>query len=590
VVPLIFSFYIKFVLGGNILMKFTIKSKLIAAFGIIILLSSFLEIYSISSMKTLKDKSNEITRVWLNGNDLAHQLNETMSEYRLREYRHVLADDTSLMDETEKELQDLKNQFETELKDYQGTIELQEDKDLLEDIKAVYPKYFETSNRTLELSRQLKTKEAFNLMSGESKQDFDNVNNAIQRLVKYNQQQSNLANVQNDKTYNQSRLLLIIIGVTIIILSIGVAIYIIIGITKPMKIIKDNLDRTANFDLVYDEKIATDLKHYKDEFGIMSISLINMRKALRELIDNIKQNSVNVSLNSDNLSNIIGETTETIEGVATAIDDMAQGSTDLAKNVEDGAEKLSELADEINDVVKGADLMKNYINEASQANSEGMDYIKRLKEAVEANNEVVEKVDAQVDLLDNKSQSIVKISDTIKAIASQVNLLSLNAAIEAAKAGEQGKGFAVVADEIRKLAAETANSIKEIDIIVGDVKKEIGTTKSEIIKAGTVINQTTEVSSGTEKAFKSIDDSVSNIIKQIHSLINSIKIIDHNKNEVVGNITDMSAISEESASTTEEVSASIQQQSASMEQISQSSKDLKQISIELQDLIAKFRT
>lgn len=83
-----------------------------------------MEVYSISSLKTIKDKSNEITRVWLNGNDLAHELNQTMSDYRLREYRHVLADDTNLMDDTEKELKDLKSQFETELDKYEGTIVL----------------------------------------------------------------------------------------------------------------------------------------------------------------------------------------------------------------------------------------------------------------------------------------------------------------------------------------------------------------------------------------------------------------------------------------------------------------------------------
>lgn len=116
-------------------MKFTIKNKLIAAFGIIILLSSFLEVYSISSMKTLKDKSNEITRVWLNGNDSAHELNQIMSDYRLREYRHVLADDNNLMDKTERELEDLKNQFEEELSEYEGTIVLQEDRNLIKAVK-----------------------------------------------------------------------------------------------------------------------------------------------------------------------------------------------------------------------------------------------------------------------------------------------------------------------------------------------------------------------------------------------------------------------------------------------------------------------
>lgn len=571
-------------------MRFTIKKKLIAAFGLIILLASFLGMYSISSIKSLNDKSDEITKVWFNGNDLAHTMNTTMADYRVREYRHVATNDENLMNDTENELKTLKDKFETALNDYQGTMILEEEKDLVAEIKEEYLKYFEISNKVLALSREGKKVEANELSLSEAKQDFDKVNDTITKLVVLNQEQANLANAQNNKTYEQARFMLIMIAITIILFSIVVAAYITINITKSMKFITDFINKTADLDLAFDQDGLKTINKYKDEFFDMGMALAGMRKIFRETIDNIKKNSINVSSNADNLSSIIGETSETIEGVAKAIDDMAQGSTDLAKNVEDGAGKLGLLADEINEVVKSTELMKNHIKMVSDANLEGIEYISKLKEAVKANNSVAEKVSVQVNLLDKKSESIGKISDTIKSIASQINLLSLNAAIEAARAGEQGKGFAVVADEIRKLAAETAHSTKEIDSIVAEVKKEISTTKLEMANEESAINETSISSIETEKAFKAIDDSVNNIIKQIENLIVRINSIDNNKDGVVENVTDISAISEESASTTEEISASIQEQSASMEQISESAKDLKKISIELQELIAKFRT
>ncbi|MFL0165105.1 methyl-accepting chemotaxis protein [Candidatus Clostridium helianthi] len=571
-------------------MRFTIKKKLIAAFGLIILLASFLGMYSISSIKSLNDKSDEITKVWFNGNDLAHTMNTTMADYRVREYRHVATNDENLMNDTENELKTLKDKFETALNDYQGTMILEEEKDLVAEIKEEYLKYFEISNKVLALSREGKKVEANELSLSEAKQDFDKVNDTITKLVVLNQEQANLANAQNNKTYEQARFMLIMIAITIILFSIVVAAYITINITKSMKFITDFINKTADLDLAFDQDGLKTINKYKDEFFDMGMALAGMRKIFRETIDNIKKNSINVSSNADNLSSIIGETSETIEGVAKAIDDMAQGSTDLAKNVEDGAEKLGLLADEINEVVKSTELMKNHIKMVSDANLEGIEYISKLKEAVKANNSVAGKVSVQVNLLDKKSESIGKISDTIKSIASQINLLSLNAAIEAARAGEQGKGFAVVADEIRKLAAETAHSTKEIDSIVAEVKKEISTTKLEMANEESAINETSISSIETEKAFKAIDDSVNNIIKQIENLIVRINSIDNNKDGVVENVTDISAISEESASTTEEISASIQEQSASMEQISESAKDLKKISIELQELIAKFRT
>lgn len=571
-------------------MRFTIKKKLIMAFGLIILLVSSFGLYSILSIKSVNDRSNEITKLWFNGNDLAHTINTNIAEYRLREYRHVATNDEKLMSDTENELKILKDKFESTLNDYKGTMVLQEEKDLVVEIKEEYLKYSEISDEVLALSNGGKKVEASKLTLSESKQSFDKLNDTIVKLVKLNEEQANIASTQNNKTYDQARFMLIVILVTIILLSIVIAAYITIGITKNMKFITGFIDRTANLDLVFDQDGLNTINKYKDEFFDMGIALARMRKILRETIDNIKQNSINVSSNANNLSSIIGETSETIEGIAKAIDEMAQGSTELAKNVEDGARKLGKLANEINEVVKSTGLIKNYIKIASDANYEGVNYINKLKTAVKANNSASEKVFRHVNLLDNKSESIGKISDTIKTIASQINLLSLNAAIEAARAGGRGKGFAVVADEIRKLAAETANSTKEIDSIVVEVKKEISTTKLEMVNAESAINETSISSIETEKAFNDIDDSVNNIIKQIESLIYSINSIDNNKNGVIANVTDISAITEESASTTEELSASIQEQSVSMEQISESAEDLKKISNELQGLIAKFRT
>ncbi|MFT8342557.1 MAG: methyl-accepting chemotaxis protein [Clostridium beijerinckii] len=315
-----------------------------------------------------------------------------------------------------------------------------------------------------------------------------------------------------------------------------------------------------------------------------------MRRTLRELVESIKQNSVDVALNSDFLSNIISETSQSIEAIAKAVDEMVQGATDLARNAEVGVNKLDGLAEEIHGSVENTNSVKSHIELASKSNLEGMENINKLKNVVESNRKVAENILDQVNVLSNRSQSIEKITETIKAITSQINILSLNAAIEAARAGAQGNGFSIVAEEIRKLAYEAADSTKEIDAIVREVKKEINKTKSEMITVGNMVIQMDEVSKDTEKAFKTIENSASNIVKQIDRIVVSISSIDNNKNDVIGSISDMSAIAEESASTTEEISASIEQQSAGMEQINQSAKNLKNVSIELQDLIAKFRT
>lgn len=160
-------------------MKFTVKNKLIIAFGLIILLASFFGLYSISSINSVNNKSQEITEMWFKGNDLAHTMNTTLADYRLREYRHVATNDEVLMANTENELQTLKDNFEKALNDYQRTIVLQEEKDLVAEIKAEYPKYFEISDRVLSLSDQNKKADANELILGDSKNSFDKLNNTI---------------------------------------------------------------------------------------------------------------------------------------------------------------------------------------------------------------------------------------------------------------------------------------------------------------------------------------------------------------------------------------------------------------------------
>lgn len=137
--------------------------------------------------------------------------------------------------------------------------------------------------------------------------------------------------------------MLIIVTSILIILSIVIATYIINNITKSIKFILSFINKTASLDLAFDESRLNAINRHKDEFFDMSMAVATMRKVLRELVNNIKQNSINVSSSADNLSNIIGETSESIECVAKSIDDMAKGSIDLARNVEDGAEKLQTL-------------------------------------------------------------------------------------------------------------------------------------------------------------------------------------------------------------------------------------------------------
>lgn len=391
------------------------------------------------------------------------------------------------------------------------------------------------------------------------------------------------------KSTNRLKFLILLIGGIQLIVIAVISVFISNKISKPIKEVTNTLSRISDYDLASDLDKVNDVAKQKDELSIMAKELINMQKELGNLIKSVKENTDMIADNSNNLSDSMNDATSSIEGIAKATDEMANGASNLARNIQDSTEKLELLAQEIDKAEGSSSSIKWYIEDTIASNSAGIDAAKKLDASVKENISVLQKLERQVEILDVKSQSINVITDTIKGITSNINLLSLNASIEAARAGAAGKGFSVVAEEIRKLAYETASSTKKIENIIREIKEEIRKTEEQLANSKEVITKMNSTSTDTAKVFESINRSTKNIIDQVNSLTGSIKSIYGSKNTIIGSVEEISAVSEQYASTTEEISASIQEQYAVIEQISQSSNELKKIALDLENIISKFK-
>lgn len=382
-------------------------------------------------------------------------------------------------------------------------------------------------------------------------------------------------------------LLFILIGVGIIG---AIIIALVVGkiITGPIKKVTQLVNKTAHFDLTEDKSFDSLLKS-KDEIGVMAKAVFEMRSLMKDMVGNL----MNQAAATSDFANTLSESTHlalgSISEVTKAADDLAIGASKQAENTQEGSGKLSLLAEDIEDSVKSSSNVKDYVDETNKVSKDALDAVQKLQEHFGDNNRITNEIAVDINTLAGKSNSISDIINVIKSIADQTNLLALNAAIEAARAGEHGRGFAVVADEVRKLAEQTTNSAGEVEIIINEIQSDINGAKTKVDQANIIVEESNKALHVTNRSFEVIEAALNNTFVQIEKLIESINNIDRNKDAVVQTITEASFIAQETAASTEEVSASLESQTAVVENISETASKLKIVVEKLEEVIHQYK-
>lgn len=368
----------------------------------------------------------------------------------------------------------------------------------------------------------------------------------------------------------------------------AVALYIGKKISSPITELTKLIDKTAQFDLVYDASFESLLKN-RDETGMMAKQIYDMRKGLRKIVENIKNQSKNLLDNSEHLSNSTNETALSIDEVAKAVEELASGAASQATETNESTLKLGDLNEKIDDLIKSTNLISKYTNLTNEVNKKSFVTMEELQRSFKANDEMTKEIDKNINSLSQKSSYIGQIVGVIQSIAEQTNLLALNAAIEAARAGDAGRGFAVVAEEVRKLAEETANSTHKIEDITTEIQKEIENVNNTMNETRNVVENADNAANEVEKVFKETTEAVGKITIQLENLVNNIDAVNQYKEDVTFSIENIASVIQESSASTEEVSASVEEQSATMQEIANMAEQLKDIANVLEDKVNIFK-
>ncbi|MEH6565198.1 MAG: methyl-accepting chemotaxis protein [Halopseudomonas sp.] len=525
-------------------------------FAALALLMVILGVLSLAQMKHMDQMSDQVAENWLPAIIETNEMGIAIGRVRALTLRALTLTDGAEMVDTLQRVQGAKADMQAAAQRYEALISSEEERTAFGGFRAASERYLAQQQRVIELAQAGLREQASAAVSGGLNQFADEMMVNLRRLTELNQRGADAAAVAAEDSYVSGFRMVVGLLIAAVVLTVFLALMLTRSIVRPLAEALDAAKVIAAGDLTRRFQIVG-----RDEPAQLLIALRDMQRSLSETIQSISSSS--------------GQLASAAEELNAVTEDASRGLRQQNNEMEQAATAVNEMTTAVEEVARNAVSTSEASRDTdSNARSGG----EKVRQTVASINELAGDVTATADSVEGLAKDVHNISqvlNVIRAVAEQTNLLALNAAIEAARAGEQGRGFAVVADEVRALAHRTQQSTEEIERMISVVQQGAASAVAAMQKSMGQANHTLGLAQSAGEALEDITRAVGSI---------------NERNMVIA------SASEEQAQVAREVDRNLvnirdlsMQTAAGAEQTSSASQELSRLAVTLNELVARFK-
>lgn len=529
--------------------------RLFLGFGLLGAIVIVLGQFSLTKMDAIDDSTEEIVGNWLPALNAVSWLNLSTMRYRAFSVRLILAKDTAELNETEARLRELQGEIEKHMREYEKYLTTDEERLLFKELELTKEKYISVVNQIATAMRTGNEPQAKEILENEQRPLSDSIVGLLIKMGEVQSKGAAASAAKADEVFDQSKKMVYAAILLALLLTAALALTITRSITRPLNDAVLSTQTIASGNLTRDIFIEG-----KDEPAQLLTSLAAMQENLRDAITQISNSSVQLASASEEMSSVA--------------EDSSRSLQNQNGEIQQAASAVTEMSAAVDEVARNAAATAEASNESSRLAYDGRNRVQQTVGSLQTMTKEFAQTSQLIAGLAEQSKDIGKVLEVIRAIAEQTNLLALNAAIEAARAGEAGRGFAVVADEVRALAHRTQASTREIEQMINQIQGGTSAAVDSMRESVGHSEQTLSVAESAGKALDEIYEKVGQISDRTLVIASAAEEQAAVAREVDRNIVNISDFSNQSAAGANQTSAATQ--------------ELARLAIELNNLVTRF--